>query len=59
MRGTMNVFISYRRDDTRHISYDLYERFVASYGEESVFLDVDGTRRFSVSGTFYGAIGEF
>ncbi len=38
----MNIFVSYRRSDTRHISGRLVERLESMPGVHKVFLDVDG-----------------
>jgi hypothetical protein len=37
----MIIFISYRRNDSRHISDRIYDRLVASFRQETVFKDVD------------------
>jgi formylglycine-generating enzyme required for sulfatase activity len=36
-----SVFISYRREDSRHQAGRLYDRLVAHFGSEQVFKDVD------------------
>jgi formylglycine-generating enzyme len=36
-----SVFVSYRRDDSRHQAGRLYDRLVAHFGAEQVFKDVD------------------
>src|SRR5262245_12410284 len=35
------IFISYRRDDSRHITERIYDRLVAEFGPDSVFKDID------------------
>jgi hypothetical protein len=37
----MRIFISYRREDSRHITERMYDRLVASFGKTAVFKDVD------------------
>jgi formylglycine-generating enzyme required for sulfatase activity len=37
----INVFVSYRRDDSHHAAGRLYDRLVAHFGSEQVFKDVD------------------
>ncbi len=36
-----SIFVSYRRDDSRHQAGRLYDRLVAHFGAEQVFKDVD------------------
>jgi len=38
---TKSVFISYRRQDSQHITGRIYDRLLATFGRESVFKDVD------------------
>jgi formylglycine-generating enzyme required for sulfatase activity len=42
----VRVFISYRREDTRHLSARVYEQFEPTFGE-SVFFDVDTLPRYA------------
>jgi uncharacterized membrane protein YeaQ/YmgE (transglycosylase-associated protein family) len=35
------VFISYRRDDSRHVTGRIYDRLIKEFGDKSVFRDVD------------------
>jgi hypothetical protein len=35
------IFISYRRDDCRHVAERVYDRLAAHFGKQSVFKDVD------------------
>ena len=37
----MRIFISYRRDDSRHITARIYDELCRAFGDESVFKDVD------------------
>jgi len=37
----VNIFLSYRRDDDRHVAERMYESLVLKFGHESVFKDVD------------------
>jgi hypothetical protein len=37
----VNIFLSYRRDDERHVAERVYEALVSEFGRESVFKDVD------------------
>lgn len=41
-RGVDGIFISYRRDDSAGYAGRLYDRLVAHYGAERVFMDVEG-----------------
>ena len=34
------IFLSYRRDDSKHVAVHLRERLIASFGNDSVFLDM-------------------
>ncbi len=36
-----DIFLSYRRDDTRHLAGRLYDRLVERFGDGRVFMDVD------------------
>jgi hypothetical protein len=35
------IFISYRRQDTRHIAGRIYDSLAAHFGEDDIFMDVD------------------
>ena len=35
------IFISYRRDDTEHITGRMYDRLKGHFGDDSVFIDID------------------
>jgi TIR domain-containing protein len=35
------LFINYRRDDTGHAAGRLYDRLIAHFGEDQVFIDID------------------
>jgi hypothetical protein len=35
------IFISYRRDDTKHVTGRLCDRLVSHFGGEKVFIDID------------------
>jgi hypothetical protein len=37
----MKTFISYRREDSRHVADRIYDRLAAHFGKETVFKDVD------------------
>src|SRR4051812_38879350 len=37
----MKLFISYRRDDARHLTDRIYDRLVTQFGKAAVFKDVD------------------
>jgi hypothetical protein len=37
----MRVFISYRREDTRHVADRIHDRLAAHFGRKTVFKDVD------------------
>jgi hypothetical protein len=37
----MKIFVSYRRTDTAQIAGRIFDRFVATYGHDNVFKDVD------------------
>ena len=37
----MTIFISYRRDDSRHIADRMYDRLSTAFGRDGVFKDVD------------------
>ena len=37
-----NIFISYRRDDSAYAAGRLYDRLSARFGEENIFMDVEG-----------------
>src|SRR5690349_10082183 len=39
--STGRIFLSYRRDDTRHMAGRLSDRLTDRYGGQSVFMDVD------------------
>lgn len=52
----MNVFISYRRDDTGQLSYDLYKELRSNYGKGAVFLDASSI---PPGGDFQQLIDEF
>lgn len=39
--GHGRIFLSYRRDDTRHLAGRLYDRFVERFGPARIFMDVD------------------
>jgi formylglycine-generating enzyme required for sulfatase activity len=41
------VFLSYRRDDTRHLSARIYEQLERHFGEGHVFFDVDTLPRYA------------
>ncbi|HEY5848296.1 MAG TPA: FxSxx-COOH system tetratricopeptide repeat protein [Microlunatus sp.] len=36
-----NIFISYRRDDTRHLAGRIYDRLAERFGSANIFMDVD------------------
>jgi TIR domain len=40
-RSAVGVFISYRRQDTKHLAGRLYDRLQDHFGKERVFIDVD------------------
>src|SRR5690349_18579701 len=40
-RLAVNVFVSYRRQDTNHLAGRLYDRLVDRFGPSHVFMDVD------------------
>jgi hypothetical protein len=35
------LFINYRREDTGHAAGRLYDRLIAHFGEDQVFIDID------------------
>lgn len=35
------IFISYRRDDSRHLAGRIYDRLAPHFGEEAIFMDVE------------------
>jgi serine/threonine protein kinase len=37
----INIFVSYRREDSRHQTGRLYDRLVQKFGDEQIFKDVD------------------
>jgi TPR repeat protein len=37
----VNLFINYRREDTRHAAGRLYDRLIQRFGEDKVFMDID------------------
>src|SRR6516162_5902227 len=37
----MKAFVSYRREDSRHVADRIYDRLAAHFGKEAVFKDVD------------------
>jgi class 3 adenylate cyclase/CHASE2 domain-containing sensor protein len=37
----VKIFLSYRRDDSRHVTERIYDRLAARFGKENVFKDVD------------------
>ena len=37
----MKVFISYRREDSRHVADRIYDRLAAHFGRDTIFKDVD------------------
>ena len=37
----LKIFLSYRRDDSRHVSGRIYDRLVERFGKENVFKDVN------------------
>jgi class 3 adenylate cyclase/CHASE2 domain-containing sensor protein len=37
----VKIFLSYRRDDSRHVSERIYDRLAARFGKDNVFKDVD------------------
>lgn len=39
--ASQGVFLSYRREDTRHVAGRLYERLTERFGQANVFMDVD------------------
>lgn len=41
------VFISYRREDTRHLSARIYDQLTSHYGQGRVFFDVDTLPRYA------------
>ena len=43
-RPPLNVFVSYRREDTRHLAGRLYDRLADSFGSGQVFMDVDSIK---------------
>jgi hypothetical protein len=40
-QGVKNIFLSYRRADTTDVAGRIYDRLVSSFGQASVFKDVD------------------
>jgi hypothetical protein len=36
-----SIFISYRRDDSRHVAGRLYERLAKSFHRSRLFMDID------------------
>lgn len=40
-RSTKSIFISYRRQDSQHITGRIYDRLSAQFGKNAVFKDVD------------------
>jgi hypothetical protein len=40
-RRAGDIFLSYRRDDTRHLAGRVYDRLVERFGDGRVFMDVD------------------
>ena len=40
-KATPRIFLSYRREDTAHVAGRLMDRLVQSFGNESIFLDID------------------
>jgi hypothetical protein len=36
-----SIFVSYRRDDTRHLAGRLYDRLADRFGSDHIFMDVD------------------
>ncbi len=47
MAASFSVFLSYRRDDTRHLSARIYEQLERHFGEGHVFFDVDTLPRYA------------
>lgn len=37
----MKIFISYRREDSQHVTGRIYDQLVAHFGPDEVFKDVD------------------
>jgi hypothetical protein len=40
----VKLFLSYRRDDARHIADRVYQSLGAEYGSDSIFKDVIGMK---------------
>jgi hypothetical protein len=66
---TANIFISYRREDSRHQAGRLYDHLVGQFGKEHVFKDVDSiplgsdfrqilTEQVAASDVFLAVIGD-
>ena len=47
MAASFSVFLSYRRDDTRHLSARIYEQLERHFGDGHVFFDVDTLPRYA------------
>jgi len=47
MASSFSVFLSYRRDDTRHLSARIYEQLERHFGDGHVFFDVDTLPRYA------------
>lgn len=47
MAAAVSVFLSYRREDTRHLSARLFEQLERQFGDGRVFFDVDTLKRFA------------
>jgi hypothetical protein len=39
--GSGRVFLSYRREDTRHLAGRVYDRLADRFGHARIFMDVD------------------
>src|SRR5689334_17048460 len=50
----VNIFVSYRRQDTNHLAGRLYDRLVDRFGPNHVFMDVDSI---APGSDFHEAIG--
>lgn len=47
MAAAFSVFLSYRREDTRHLSARIYEQLERHFGDGHVFFDVDSLPRYA------------
>jgi hypothetical protein len=46
----MKILISYRREDSEHITGRIYDRLAAHFGGGSLFMDIDTIPSVSTSG---------